>query len=289
MVVQMTLAKTTVLLAFGGKTTSLPALVDWVADPVDTGVSADGLVGGAGETGMGMLVQLSVVLEERPSFFVFVLFWALFPPHSLDKDDLVVLVHTVLVDPVRVQDPQVTTPPTDTLFSGGPQTPLELEMVDTLPDGFTVGSTLWCWLLAVTTTNSNSVDEVTLLGLVSETTSLVWSGRSGSSVDDGELTVFPASDSGKELAQVGLLVAEDLSHVLVGTPVRGKREEVKERVGSQYVGLGLRYRSSLQVSARASVSQNHCGLRDEMHSFSYSIEKDTFDGHSNSTSRLLPR
>jgi hypothetical protein len=46
-VVQMTLAQTTVLLAFGSKTTSFPALVDRVADPVDAGVSADGLVGWA--------------------------------------------------------------------------------------------------------------------------------------------------------------------------------------------------------------------------------------------------
>jgi hypothetical protein len=38
------------------------------------------------------------------------------------------------------------------------------------------------------------------------------------------LSVLPASDSGEELAQVGLLVPEDLGHVLIGTPVvRQKR------------------------------------------------------------------
>ena len=60
MVVAVALAEATVLLALGGEATSVAALVDRVADPVDAGVAADGLVRG------------------------------------VDKDDLVVLVHTVL-------------------------------------------------------------------------------------------------------------------------------------------------------------------------------------------------
>jgi hypothetical protein len=63
---------TSVLLADRGKATSLSVLVDGVGDPVDSGVSSDGLVRG------------------------------------IDEDDLVVLVNTVLVDPVRVKDSQVT-------------------------------------------------------------------------------------------------------------------------------------------------------------------------------------
>lgn len=43
----VTLATTSVLLALGGKTSSLSSLVDSVGDPVDSGVSSDGLVGGA--------------------------------------------------------------------------------------------------------------------------------------------------------------------------------------------------------------------------------------------------
>ena len=35
----------------------------------------------------------------------------------INKDDLVVLVNTVLIDPVRVQDSQVTTAAADTLLS----------------------------------------------------------------------------------------------------------------------------------------------------------------------------
>merc|ERR1712130_399097 len=57
----------TALLAGSGKTTALAVLVDRVDDPVDAGVAADGLV------------------------------------HRVDADDLVVLVRTVLVDPVAVE------------------------------------------------------------------------------------------------------------------------------------------------------------------------------------------
>ena len=64
------LAETTVALALGGEATGLAVLVNGVADPVDAGVAADGLVRGVNE------------------------------------DDLVVLVDTVLVDPVRVEAEQ---------------------------------------------------------------------------------------------------------------------------------------------------------------------------------------
>lgn len=59
----------------------------------------------------------------------------------IDKDNLVVLVNTILVDPVRVEDAKVSASPTDTLFGHGTQTTLELEMIHTLANGFTIGST----------------------------------------------------------------------------------------------------------------------------------------------------
>lgn len=57
------------------------------------------------------------------------------------EDDLVVLVYTILVDPIRVQHTQVPAPPTNTLLRHTPQATLELEVVDTLVNGFAVGST----------------------------------------------------------------------------------------------------------------------------------------------------
>ena len=59
----------------------------------------------------------------------------------VDEDDLVVLVDTVLVDPVRVQDTKVAAPLADTLLRHALKTTLGLEVVDTLTDGLAVGGT----------------------------------------------------------------------------------------------------------------------------------------------------
>lgn len=99
LVVAVALVETARLLASGGKTTGLAVLVDGVDDPVDAGVAADGLVLG------------------------------------VDKDDLVVLVGRVLVDPVRVQDAQVSAAAANTLLSGSLEGALVLELVDTLVGG----------------------------------------------------------------------------------------------------------------------------------------------------------
>ena len=71
-------------------------LVNGVDDPVDTSITADGLV-----------------------------LW-------VDQDNFVVLVGRVLVDPVGVEHPQVGAATTDTLLGSRLQRALILELVDTL-------------------------------------------------------------------------------------------------------------------------------------------------------------
>ena len=73
--------------------------MDGLDDPVDAGVAADSLVLGVNE------------------------------------DDLVVLVGRVLVDPVGVQDAEVSSVTADTLLSSGLQGALVLQLVDTLVGG----------------------------------------------------------------------------------------------------------------------------------------------------------
>ena len=60
---------------------------------------------------------------------------------GVDEDHLVVLVHTILVDPVRVENPEVTAPATDTLLSDALQTTLRLDVVHTLAHRLAVGRT----------------------------------------------------------------------------------------------------------------------------------------------------
>jgi hypothetical protein len=73
--------------------------VNGSADPVDAGITTDGLVLG------------------------------------VDTDDLEVLVGGVLVDPVGVQDTQVSSAAANTLLSGGLESTLVLELVDSVVGG----------------------------------------------------------------------------------------------------------------------------------------------------------
>ena len=98
-VVTVALVETTGLLAGGGEATRLAVLVDGVDDPVDAGIEADGLVLG------------------------------------VDEDDFVVLVRRVLVDPVRVEDAEVSAAAADTLLSGRLKGALVLELVNTMVGG----------------------------------------------------------------------------------------------------------------------------------------------------------
>ena len=57
------------------------------------------------------------------------------------ENDLVVLVNAILVNPVRVQNTQVPASLANTLLRNTLQTPLGLEVVNTLADGLAVGGT----------------------------------------------------------------------------------------------------------------------------------------------------
>ena len=149
---EVALVDTTRLLAGRGETTSLAVLVDGLGDPVDAGIAADSLVLG------------------------------------VDENNLVVLVGGVLVDPVGVQDTQVGAAAADTLLSGGTESALVLELVDTHVGRLTVGGTLRHRPLTATTADTSTVDNIALLGLVAQTTSLVGARRTGSPVDSVQLT-----------------------------------------------------------------------------------------------------
>lgn len=96
LVVSMTFAQSTGLLASSSETTRFAVLVNGVDDPVDASITTDGLVLGVNE------------------------------------DDLKVLVGRVLVDPVGVQDTQIGATTSNTLLSSGLKRSLVLQLVDTL-------------------------------------------------------------------------------------------------------------------------------------------------------------
>jgi hypothetical protein len=96
LVVSVSLAQATALLAGSGETTALAVLVDRLHDPVYARVATDSLVVG------------------------------------VDKNHLVVLVGRILVDPVRVQHTQVGATAANALLGSRLERTLVFELVDTL-------------------------------------------------------------------------------------------------------------------------------------------------------------
>jgi len=178
-VVTMALAQSPVLLPHTGETTGFTAFVHWLGDPVNTSIPTN-------------------------SFVV-----------RIHKDNFVVLVNTVLVHPVRVQDSQVSTASSNTFLGGTPETALGLQVVDTLADRFAVGSTLWHWLFTVTAADADTVDHIALLGLVSQTTGLVRARGTRSTMDDIQLAVLPASHTEEKAQYIRLLFPVQLADVFV--------------------------------------------------------------------------
>lgn len=167
-----------VLLASGGETTAFAVLVNRVDDPVDARIVAD-----------DNMVRVN-------------------------KDNLEVLVGSILVDPVRVEDTEVGANTASALLGNTAQVADELELVDTLVLGLAIDNTLVVRSLAATSADSHAVDNVTLLkhptcsdrigikkkngsyllGLVAELVSLIRTSRTSDSLNLLGLTVLPSSD-----------------------------------------------------------------------------------------------
>lgn len=122
---------------------------------------------------------------------------------------------TYLVDPVRVQDTQVGALATNTLLSSGASGTLVFKLADTLAGGFTVDLTLGSEPLAVSTTDTDTVDNVALLGFVSQTTCLVGARWAGGTVDDVQLPIFPAANTEQEAEDIRLLLLVELLEILI--------------------------------------------------------------------------
>jgi hypothetical protein len=172
--------ETTALATSRGKTAKLTVAVSGLADPVEGGVAADGVVLG------------------------------------VDHDDLVPLVGTVLGNPVRVEEAEVAAAATDALLGDGTEVAEVLLLVDTLVAGLAVDDALVKAALAATAANADAEDGDTLDGLVAEAASLLSTGGLGDAVNRGELAELPLAKAEHVSHHIGLLVAPELRHVLSG-------------------------------------------------------------------------
>ena len=150
---------------------------------------------------------------------------------GIDEDDFKVLVGGILVDPVRVQHTEIGGGATSTLLSNTSQISNKLKLVDTLILGLSVDNTLGVGPLSSTSSDGNSIDNVTLnkerkyfkihrekmcisdviylLGLETKLVGLV---RARGAVDSGNLVVLavlPGTNTKQKAHHIALLLPPD--------------------------------------------------------------------------------
>ena len=76
-------------------------------------------------------------------------------------------------------------------------------------------------LLATTSSDSHSIDDVSLFGAEAETSGLLWSCGTRTPMDNIELSVLPAAEAQQKPHDIRLFVAPNLLHVFIGTHFRG--------------------------------------------------------------------
>lgn len=91
-------------------------------------------------------------------------------------------------NPVGVQNSEVTANASSAFFGDGAVRSLVLQFVDTMGLGLAVSDTLGDGSLSATSANADTVDNVSLLGLVAQSSSLVGASGVASTVDGGELS-----------------------------------------------------------------------------------------------------
>jgi len=125
----------------------------------------------------------------------------------VDHDNFVVLVHGVLVNPVRVEHSKVSALSAGALFSDGALVASKLELGDSLVFWLSVLDSLGNGALAATTANADAVDYKALLGFVPEAARFVRASGAGRAVHSGQMTVLPRAHAQKEPHHVRLLLA----------------------------------------------------------------------------------
>ena len=175
-----TLVHASGLLAGGGEATKLSVLVLGADNPVNARISSDGLV------------------------------------LRVNQDDLKELKASVLAHPVGVKHAHVAALAGNALFSDRLVSTGSLELADgTGVSGLTIDTTLGSILLTSTSADANAIDDITLLGLVSNTPCFLRARGACAVVNDGKLAVFPGADSHDESADIALLLSPEFFEVFV--------------------------------------------------------------------------
>merc|ERR1712166_48131 len=135
----------------------------------------------------------------------------------INKDDLEEFVSGILSYPVRVENSKVGALSSNLFFSDISVGSGLLLFLDTKMNWLTVDNTLVDCSLSSSSSDSNSVDNVSLLLLESEGSGFIESRWSGDSVDNWKLSILPASYSKDKSDNIRLLPSPKLLQIFVCT------------------------------------------------------------------------
>lgn len=82
-----------------------------------------------------------------------------------------------------------------------------------------VGAALGDWAFASSTSHTDPVDDVPLLGLVAETASLIWTRWTRRPVQFGQLAILPDADTEQVAHHIALLLLVKLLHIPICTHI----------------------------------------------------------------------
>ena len=133
------------------------------------------------------------------------------------QDNFVEFEGSVLSNPVRVKNSEISASLSNSVFSNGSVGSCWFQLVDTLVDWLSVYNTFLGKSLSATSSNSDSVDDISLGSLVTNLSCLFGSWWSVNLVDDGKLSVFPWSHSQHESHDIRLLLSPEFFKIFVGS------------------------------------------------------------------------
>ena len=124
----------------------------------------------------------------------------------INENDFKIFVRRVLVDPIRIEEAKIRESRTSTFLGHRSQVTTEFQLVNTVMLGFTIHNAFSIWAFATTTTNGHAHDDIALFGFEPETTGFVRSGRTMETMDGGELSVFPSTNTEEKSQHVRLFL-----------------------------------------------------------------------------------
>jgi len=157
----------------------LPMLLLRLADPLNSGISADGSMS------------------------------------RIHHDDFIIFVSGILADPVGIQHAQGTDFTSHALLSDRLERALELHLVDAMMSRLAVSASFGNGLLARTASDADAVDHKPLLGAVTQSARFFNARWLRSAMDARELSELPRADSEEESHHVALLLPPQFVDIFI--------------------------------------------------------------------------